>query len=149
MEESVNMTDQNIFRSTNISLTEEDIKMMGPLQLAYVGDACYELMVRTYLLDKNFSVNDLHKETIKFVKADAQAHFVHKLEIDLSEKESDIVRKGRNTKSHSNPKNADFIDYKYATGFEALFGYLYLTNQDSRLDELFRKIIKIKEESND
>lgn len=136
------MIKENIFRKANISLTEEDIKMMGPLQLAYVGDACYELMVRTYLLDKNLSVNNLHRETIKYVKAEAQASIVHELEAILKEKEKDIVRKGRNTKTNSNPKNAELIDYKYSTGFEALFGYLYLTNQDERLSELFQMIIK-------
>lgn len=136
------MIKENIFRKANISLTEEDIKMMGPLQLAYVGDACYELMVRTYLLDKNLSVNNLHRETIKYVKAEAQASIVHELEAILTEKEKDIVRKGRNTKTNSNPKNAELIDYKYSTGFEALFGYLYLTNQDERLSELFQMIIK-------
>ena len=144
MEESVKMTEENIFRRANSTLTEEDIKMMGPLQLAYAGDACYELMVRTYLLDKNLSVNNLHRETIKYVKAQAQASIVHELEGALTEKEKDIVRKGRNTKSNSNPKNADLIDYKYSTGFEALFGYLYLTNQDSRLAELFGMIVKEK-----
>lgn len=145
MEESVNM-EENIFRKANSRLTREDIMMMGPLQLAYVGDACYELMVRTYLLDKNLSVNRLHKETIKYVKADAQAEIVHKLDKVLNEKEKDIVRKGRNTKTNSNPKNADLIDYKYATGFEALMGYLYLTKQDERLTEIFDFITKNSEE---
>lgn len=148
MEESVEMTEENIFRKSNSSLIEEDIKMMGPLQLAYVGDACYELMVRTYLLDKNLSVNNLHRETIKYVKAEAQASIVHQLEDILTEKEKDIIRKGRNTKTNSNPKNAELIDYKYSTGFEALFGYLYLTNQDARLGELFQIIVKEKEEIN-
>lgn len=144
MEESVNM-EENIFRKTNKELTREDIMMMGPLQLAYVGDACYELMVRTYLLDKNLSVNRLHRETINYVKADAQAKIVHKLDSILSEKEKDIVRKGRNTKTNSNPKNVDLIDYKYATGFEALMGYLYLSKQDDRLEEIFSFIIEEKQ----
>lgn len=136
------MIDENIFRKTNSSLTEEDIKMMGPLQLAYVGDACYELMVRTYLLNKNLSVNNLHRETIKYVKAAAQASIVHNLEDVLTEKEKAVIKKGRNTKTNSNPKNADLIDYKYSTGFEAMFGYLYLTNQDERLREIFNLIIE-------
>lgn len=139
------MIEENMFRKSNKSLTEEDIKMMGPLQMAYVGDACYELMVRTYLLDKNLSVNNLHRETIKYVKAQAQASIVHNLEEILTEKEKLIVRKGRNTKTNSNPKNADLIDYKYSTGFEALFGYLYLTKQDERLTEIFQMIIEEKD----
>lgn len=144
MEESVSMKDKNIFRRVNNSLTREDIKMMSPLQLAYIGDACYELMVRTFLLDKNLSVNNLHRATIKYVKAEAQAKIVHKLEAVLSEEEKAIVKRGRNTKSHSNPKHANLIDYKYATGFEALFGYLYLTDQDSRLEEIFKIITEDK-----
>ena len=116
--------------------------MMSPLQLAYVGDACYELMVRTFLLDKNLSVNLLHRETTKYVKAQAQSQIVHKLEEFLNEEEKSIVRKGRNTKTNTNPKNANLIDYKYATGFEALFGYLYLTDQNARLEELFKLIIE-------
>lgn len=135
------MIGENIFRKTNDLLTEEDIKMMGPLQLAYVGDACYELMVRTFLLKKDHSVNLLHRNTIKYVKAGSQALIVHKLDDILTEEEKIIVRKGRNAKTHTNPKNADFMDYKYATGFEALFGYLYLTRQDLRLEELFKFII--------
>lgn len=144
MEESVNMTKENIFRKTNTSLKREDIKMMSPLQLAYVGDACYELMVRTFLLDKNLSVNQLHRKATNYVKAEAQADIVHDLEELLTEEEKDIIRKGRNTKTNSNPKNANLIDYKYATGFEALFGYLYLTNQDIRLTEIFNFIVDSK-----
>ncbi len=144
MEESVDM-EENIFRRINTGLSKEDIMMMSPLQLAYLGDACYELMVRTFLLHKDLSVNRLHRETIKFVKADAQAHYVHKLDEILNEKEKSIVRKGRNTKTKTNPKNADLIDYKYATGFEALMGYLYLTNQDKRLEEIFNFIIENKD----
>lgn len=144
MEESVNMTKENIFRKTNTSLKREDIKMMGPLQLAYVGDACYELMVRTFLLDKNLSVNQLHRRATNYVKAEAQADIVHKLEELLTEEEKSIIRKGRNTKTNSNPKNANLIEYKYATGFESLFGYLYLTNQDARLTEIFNFIVDSK-----
>nr|WP_300003300.1 ribonuclease III domain-containing protein [Tissierella sp.] len=136
------MSKGNIFRKVNSSLSEEDIKMMGPLQLAYVGDACYELMVRTYLLDKNLSVNNLHRETIRYVKAKSQALIVHSLEEILTEKEKSVIKKGRNTKTNSNPKNADLIDYKYSTGFEALFGYLYLSNQEERLSEIFNQIIQ-------
>lgn len=134
------MENRNIFKAVNNSLTREDVKMMSPLQLAYVGDACYELMVRTFLLGKNLSVNSLHRKATKYVKAEAQSKIVHKLEDVLSEEEKAIVKRGRNTKSHSNPKNANLIDYKYATGFEALFGYLYLTDQDLRLEEIFKAI---------
>ncbi|MFY9285455.1 MAG: ribonuclease III domain-containing protein [Tissierellaceae bacterium] len=131
---------QNIFRMVNTSLTGEDIAMLSPLQLAYVGDAVYELLVRTYIMDRDSNVNQLHRKAIKFVKADAQAEFIHYLEEFLHENEKNIVRRGRNTKSNTSPKGANLIDYKYATGFEALLGYLYLTGDSSRILELFNLI---------
>lgn len=132
---------ENIFRNINRELSKEDIVMLSPLQLAYVGDAVYELLVRTYLLKNKIPVNKLHKTTISYVKAEAQANIVHALDDKLNEKEKSMVKKGRNAKSNTVPKNADLIDYKYATGFETLFGYLYLTKQDNRINELFEEII--------
>lgn len=134
---------ENIFRSINRELSKEDIIMLSPLQLAYIGDAVYELLVRTYLLKKKIPVNMLHRTTIGYVKAKAQADTVHILDEILDEKEKSMVRKGRNAKSNTVPKNADLIDYKYATGLETLFGYLYLTEQDNRIDELFGEIISM------
>ncbi|MBU5425630.1 Mini-ribonuclease 3 [Tissierella pigra] len=134
------MEKDNLFRKTNQKLTAEDIAMLSPLQLAYIGDAVYELLVRTYLLQKKLPVNKLHKATIEYVKAKAQANIVHILEEDLSEEEQTIVKKGRNAKSHTMPKNANMIDYKYATGFEALIGYLYLQKKDERISEIFEMI---------
>lgn len=134
------MVDKNLFRSANTKLTREDIMMLSPLQLAYVGDAVYELLVRTYLLNKGKTVGELHRETTKYVKAKSQAEIIHMLEDDLSDKEKTIVRRGRNSKSNTMPKNANMIDYKYATGFEALIGYLYLTGNDERLSSLFIEI---------
>lgn len=136
---------ENIFRSINRELSKEDIMMMSPLQLAYIGDAVYELLVRTYLLKTKTPVNKLHKTTIGYVKAKAQADIIHILEDVLDEKEKSMVKKGRNAKSNTVPKNANLIDYKYATGLETLFGYLYLTEQDHRIDELFEKIISIND----
>ena len=135
--------DKNIFRSINRELSEEDIVMLSPLQLAYIGDAVYELLVRTYLLKQKTPVKELHNANISYVKAEAQARIVHNLEDILTEKEQRLVKKGRNAKSNTVPRNAKLIDYKYATGFEALFGYLYLTEQDERIDELFGEIIKM------
>ena len=117
--------------------------MLSPLQLAYIGDAVYELLIRTHLLSKGLNVNELHKATIKYVKAKAQSDIIHRIDESLSEEERTYVKKGRNAKSNTTPKNADLLDYKYATGFECLFGYLYLTNQDNRLDEIFKYIIKL------
>lgn len=140
MEEDLGMEKANFFRSMNTRLTKEDIMMLSPLQLAYVGDAVYELMVRTYLLNKDMNVNHLHKAATKYVKAKAQSDIVHKIKDDLTVEEMDYIKKGRNTKTNSSPKNADMLDYKYATGFECLFGYLYLTNQDERLTEIMAKV---------
>ena len=131
---------QSIFRMANRSLTREDIAMLSPLQLAYIGDAVYELLVRTYIMEKGLNVNQLHKKTTEYVKADAQSEIIHYLEESLTEDERALVKRGRNAKTNTSPKNSSMIDYKYATGFESLFGYLYLTNQDSRILELFDNI---------
>jgi len=138
MEKSLNMTYTNIFRQVNTKLSKEDLMMLSPLQLAYIGDAVYELLIRTYLLDRDLSVNQLHKTTTKYVKAKAQSELIHKVEFMLTDEEKSYVKKGRNTKINSSPKNADILDYKYATGFECLFGYLYLSNQDLRLIEILK-----------
>ncbi len=134
----------NIFRNINRELSEEDIVMLSPLQLAYVGDAAYELLVRTYLLKKETQVAGLHKTTISYVKAEAQAEIIHHLDEILNEKERQMVKKGRNAKSNTVPKNANLIDYKYATGLETLFGYLYLTRQDDRMKELFERAVAME-----
>ena len=128
----------------NKDLTEEDMLMLGPLQLAYIGDAVFELMVRTYILERDLSVSQLHKASTKYVKAGGQSEIYHLIEAFLTEEEKTIVRRGRNAKSHTSPKNADMIDYKYATGFEALMGYLYITNKSQRLSEIFNIIIDLK-----
>ncbi len=140
MEKDLGIGKANYFRNMNTRLTKEDIMMLSPLQLAYVGDAVYELMVRTYLLNKDMNVNHLHKAATKYVKAKAQSDIVHKIKEYLTAEEMDYIKKGRNTKTNSSPKNADLLDYKYATGFECLFGYLYLTEQDERLTEIMIKI---------
>src|SRR5699024_1204819 len=119
----------NIFRTVNISLSREDLLMLSPLQLAYIGDAVYELFVRTYLLNRGLKVNELHKEATKYVKAKSQSEIVHGIFDKLYEDEKSYVKKGRNAKSYTSPKNANIVDYKYATGLECLFGYLYLNNK--------------------
>jgi len=144
MEKSLDMEYTNIFRSVNKSLSGEDIMMLSPLQLAYIGDAVYELLVRTHLLNYNLKVNELHKAATKYVKAKAQSDIIHKIEVFLTDEEKSYVKKGRNTKTNSSPKNGDLLDYKYATGFECLFGYLYLTNQEGRLGEIFDLILKLE-----
>ncbi len=113
-------------------------KQYSPLTLAYIGDAVYELYVRSYLLkDANFPVNRLHKEAIHLVNAKAQSDLFQKIKDMLTEDEMQIYKRGRNTNSHP-PKNADMVDYKSATGVEALIGYLYLSDKSDRIAELLR-----------
>lgn len=134
--------DKNLYECfNNIKLTVREAFMLSPLQLAYIGDAVYELFIRTYLLQKNLPVHELHKEAVQYVKAEAQSDIIHSLENMLTEEEKNIVKRGRNSKTHSSPKNASITDYKYATGFEALVGFLYLTNQEKRMFQLFNEII--------
>ena len=144
MEENIMDVNYNVFRGANKKLSGEDIMMLSPLQLAYIGDSVYELLIRTYLITSGISVKNLHKATTQYVKAKSQAKFAHELEEQLTEEEKTIIKKGRNAKSNTSPKNADIIDYKYATGFECLFGYLYLMNLDERIQELFEQLIEIE-----
>lgn len=124
--------------------TEKEIKMMPPLTLAYMGDAIFEVYIRHYLIEEsNLLVKDLHKKAILYVKAKSQAEIVHQLEEELTEEEWGVVKKGRNQKSASTPKNAELIDYKYATGFETLLGYLFFMGKIQRLIEIMEKSIKI------
>jgi Uncharacterized protein conserved in bacteria len=123
----------NIINS-GLEIKQGDLYAYSPLVLAYVGDAVYELYVRTLIVCKgNAPVNKLHRQSITFVKAKAQSDIIHKLMDELTEEEQDIVRRGRNAKSGTIPKNADVTEYKYATGFESLIGYLYLKKDYTRL----------------
>ena len=133
---------------------EESIKMdkiklitMSPLVLAYLGDTVYESYIREHLIRQNINrkVNNLHKLAIQYSKAKAQATIIHELEDELTEEEMKIFKRGRNQKSHTAPKNADIIDYKYATGFEALIGYLYPSEDKERLEYIVKKGIEIIE----
>jgi len=127
------------------SMSATDISMLNPLVLAYVGDSVYETFVRTLLVtSKHTQVAKLHKMSIEFVKAKAQADILSSITELLTEEEQDIVRRGRNTKSGTVPKNADILDYRHATGFEALIGYLYLTGQLDRLMDIVQMVVKVK-----
>lgn len=113
----------------------------SPLALAYLGDAVYELYVRTYLCHKNAPVHTLHKEATAYVKAEAQSKLMEVLEPLLTEEETAVYKRGRNAKSSTVPKNADVLDYRRATGFEALLGYLYVSRQTERLETLIRRVL--------
>ena len=120
------------------SKSPEEVNMLSPLTWAYVGDCIYELYIRTNLVNKTkLKPHKLHIETIKYVKAKAQADILKRIAHNLTEKELEIVRRGRNAENHHLPKNADPADYMYSTAFEGLIGYLYLTKQDERLKEIF------------
>ena len=118
-------------------LKEVDAGMYSPLVLAYVGDAVYEIMIRTKVVNGgNVQVNKLHKMSASLVKAETQAKIILALQDELTEEEISIYKRGRNAKSFSMAKNASMKDYRMATGFEALVGYLYLTERLDRLAEL-------------
>ncbi len=119
-----------------------DVKMLSPLVWAYIGDSVYELYIRTHLVNNsNSKPHKLHIETIKFVKAEAQAKILDKIWNKLTEEEQEIFKRGRNTENHHLPKNGNVADYSHATGFEALIGYLYLSKQDDRLKEILKLCI--------
>lgn len=121
---------------------EKRINEMSPLTWAYIGDAVYELYIRENLVSKtNLKPHKLHIESIKHVKASAQAETLRKIEEILTEEEKDIVRRARNTKNHHLPKNANVNEYMHSTAFEGLIGYLYLSKKEERLKEILDKTI--------
>ena len=122
---------------------EEILRQYSPLALAYLGDGVYELFVRNYVLSQgNCQSQKLHAKAQKFVNCAAQEHFLELLHDRLTEEEREVVRRGRNAKTHSKPRSADYGTYHAATGFEALWGYLYLAGEQARLQELFDRIIE-------
>ena len=125
----------------NRERNEEDVNLLSPLTWAYIGDSIYELYIRTNLVNKTkVKPHLLHIKTIEYVKAKAQADKLKEITEMLTEEEKEIVRRTRNTQNHHLPKNADPEDYMYATAFEGLVGYLYLTKQDERLKEIFELV---------
>ena len=123
-------------------MTEKDALLMNMLQLAYVGDAVWELMIRHELIRQGKNVHHMHSDCIRYVNAHAQASFAEALQETLSEGERDVIRRGRNAHArHPAPKNQNPEDYSAATGFEALIGFLYLTGQEERLKEIMKTIL--------
>ena len=119
--------------------SKEEVNLMSPLTWAYVGDGVYELYIRTKLINEtNMKPHALHIEAIKYVKAQAQADILNKIYDKLTEEEKEILRRGRNAENHHLPKNANVQEYMYSTAYEALIGYLYLTKQTERLQEILR-----------
>lgn len=128
--------------------TKEEVRQINPLVLAFIGDAIYEIFIRTYLVDKNrdMSVHKLHMEAIKYVKAHAQSEFIKSIENELTEEEKQFFKRGRNSKSGTVPKNADVQEYRHATGFETLIGFLYITEQKQRLNYLLNIIVNLRKD---
>lgn len=114
-----------------------DIRTYSPLALAYIGDGVFDLVIRSLVVGKgNTKASQLHYQTSHIVKAETQAKIIEALESDLTEEEANVYRRGRNAKSPTMAKNASVIDYRKATGFEALVGYLYLKDDFIRVVEL-------------
>lgn len=121
------------------ALPDVDIRTYSPLVLAYIGDGIYELMVRTVLVEQgNRQANTLHKKVSSYVKASAQSAMILAIQEELTEEEEKIYKRGRNAKTVTMAKHASMHDYRHATGFEALMGYLYLTHQMRRMIDLIK-----------
>lgn len=126
-------------------ITDKDIRSFSPLTLAYIGDAVYEIVIRTIVVEKgNAPVNKLHHKASSLVKASAQREAMEKIMPLLTEEEEAVYKRGRNAKSYTSAKNADIIDYRIATGFEALMGFLYLKGKNERILELVKQAVKTK-----
>ena len=136
MEKSI---EQDLFScmQETFSLKEVDIREYSPLTLAYIGDSIYDLIIKTIVINEgNKQVQKLHKETSALVQASAQSFMMRAMQEHLTEEEHAVYKRGRNAKSISPAKNQSITDYRRATGFEALIGFLYLSGETERLDTL-------------
>ena len=123
----------------DFGLGEVDLRTLSPLTLAFVGDCVYDLILRTVIVERhNASPNQLHREKSRLAKAPSQAEMAEALQEHLTQEELAVYRRGRNAKSHATAKNASVLDYRKATGLEALYGWLYLSGQEERLLQLIR-----------
>lgn len=118
--------------------TEEEARILSPLVLAFIGDAAFEVIVRSYVIKnyENLTVHNLHLKAINYVKNHSQSEYIKKIENILTEQELYMFKRGRNAHSGTIPKNADVIEYRTATGFETVIGFLYLTGNTERIMEL-------------
>ena len=137
MEESVTFSYFLEYYKKSMGLEPVDVRTYSPLVLAYIGDAVYELMIRSKVINHgSMQVNKMHKHSAAMVKASAQAQLIKALQEELTEEELAAYKRGRNAKSATMAKHATMIDYRMATGLEALVGWLFLTEQYARLVEL-------------
>lgn len=131
--------DLNEYLNSKFGIESQDIRTYSPLTLAYIGDAIFDVIIRSILVNKgNTAVNNLHKRASSIVKAKTQSDMVKAIMDDLTEEEQDYYRRGRNSKPHTKAKNASTIEYLDATGFEAVMGFLYLTGNMDRACELVK-----------
>ncbi|MDD3614018.1 MAG: ribonuclease III domain-containing protein [Caldicoprobacterales bacterium] len=132
-----------IEKITGKDLDRDQVRLLNPLVLAFIGDTVYDLFIRTYLIyNHDLPVHQLHVKASGFVRAGSQSRTLHDIESFLTEDELNIVRRGRNAKSGTIPKNADVTEYRWATGLESLLGYLFLLGQEERICQLFDLILK-------
>ena len=124
------------------ALTPEEINRISSLGLAHVGDAVYELLIRSWLCKKEPGrVSDIHSRTVEYVNATSQAAAAERILDSLSEQERSVFKRGRNAKVNSVPHNSTIAEYHYSTGLETLFGWLYLNGDEKRIEELFHLCI--------
>lgn len=129
----------NDYINEKFDITSKDIRTYSPLTLAYIGDAVYDLVIRSVLVNRgNTAVNNLHKKASAIVKAPSQAAVAAAIMEDLTEEERDIYRRGRNSKPHTKAKNASTMEYLEATGLEAVIGFLYLKGDTDRALDLVK-----------
>lgn len=127
---------------TDNPMTEHEAKQYSPLALAFLGDSVYDTLVRDFLLRQaNMPVAKLHSAKIKLVCAEFQSSVYDALAENLTESELVIMKRGRNSTGNTVPKHANAMEYRRATGFECLFGYLFLTGQNDRISHLFNNVI--------
>nr|WP_299118235.1 ribonuclease III domain-containing protein [uncultured Eubacterium sp.] len=127
-----------------MGLDDINITDYSPLTLAYIGDGIYEIVIRTVIVDEaNRQVNKIHKAASNLVKAGTQAKMIHYIMDDLTDAELTIYKRGRNAKAVTRAKNASMSEYRTATGFEALMGWLYLTGQSERMMKLIKKSVTV------
>ncbi len=135
----------NIFEylEEKFQLSQIKLNQYSPLVLAYIGDAVYEMIIRTMVVyEGNTQVNRMHKKSKDFVKASAQANIYYSIEELLTEQEIEVFKRGRNAKTSTKAKNASLNDYKAATGFETLIGYLYLNKEHKRIIDIVAEGVK-------
>lgn len=135
------------YMKKELEINDIDIRTYSPLVLAYIGDAVYEVIIRTKIVSKgNAPVNKLHNQSSQLVKAQTQAAIMKAIEHILTEEELKIYKRGRNAKSTTSAKNATVGEYRIATGFEALIGYLYLQEEYVRIIDIVKKGLLVLED---